>query len=202
MIAHRSIEKVFPADRHSAVAIAGAAGTGHRDGPALPDPARALREGRRHASQPRGQGEPARPDGARATCPWRCRASSSCPCSPATTCARKRAASSPTTSPAAATRRPTSTPPAPAGATPRHRSSSASARLAATRRSSWPWQRSTRPPTRTPPPAGRTRSGASTRSWPPSTPTGYARLEDAEVAEHFRHVLERRRRAARGVSRS
>ena len=27
MIAHRSIEKVFPADRHSAVAIAGAAGT-------------------------------------------------------------------------------------------------------------------------------------------------------------------------------
>ena len=65
-IAHRAMEKVFPADRYSAVAIAGAAGPGRRDGPPLPDPARALREGRGGRPQPRGQGQPARPDGARA----------------------------------------------------------------------------------------------------------------------------------------
>ena len=38
-------------------------------------------------AQPRGQGQPARPDGARPTCPRRCRASSSCRSSPATTSA-------------------------------------------------------------------------------------------------------------------
>ncbi len=63
LISHRSIEKVFPADQHSGVAIAGAAGPGHRDGQAVPAPARALREGRGRGAQPRGQGQPARPDG-------------------------------------------------------------------------------------------------------------------------------------------
>ena len=37
---------------------------GHGDGQALPAPARALREGRGHAAQPRGQGQPALADGA------------------------------------------------------------------------------------------------------------------------------------------
>jgi hypothetical protein len=37
---------------------------GGGDGEALPAPARALREGRGHAAQPRGQGQPAVPDGA------------------------------------------------------------------------------------------------------------------------------------------
>ena len=40
--------------------------TGGGDGQALPDPARALREGRGRGPQPRGQGQPAGPDGARA----------------------------------------------------------------------------------------------------------------------------------------
>ena len=88
VIAHRAMEKVFPADRYSAVAIAGAAGIGRRDGPALPDPARALREGRgRRRSASR-----ARPTSwarwCASTCPWPCRAWSWCRCSPATTSAR------------------------------------------------------------------------------------------------------------------
>ncbi len=39
-------------------------GPGHRDGQAVPAPARALREGRGRGAQPRGQGQPARADGA------------------------------------------------------------------------------------------------------------------------------------------
>ena len=39
------------------------------------------------------------------------------------------------------------------------------------RRSTSPSRRCSRPPTRTPPPAGPTSSGASTRRWPPSPPT-------------------------------
>ena len=84
-IAHRAMEKVFPADRFSAVAIAGAAGHGRRDGPALPDPARALREGRGRRPQPRGQGQPARPRWCASTCPWPCRASPWSRSSPAST---------------------------------------------------------------------------------------------------------------------
>ena len=77
LISHRAMEKVFPADRHSGIAIAGAAGPAHRDGQALPAAARALREGRGRRAQPRRQGEPAEPDGPRRTCPRRCKASSS-----------------------------------------------------------------------------------------------------------------------------
>ena len=117
-IANRRIEKVFAADDHSGVAIAGAAGPGGRDGPALPGPARALREGRGRAAEPRGQGQPARADGARPTCPPRCRASWSSRSSPATTSAASAAGCSPTTSPAASTKKPTTRPTARAASTP------------------------------------------------------------------------------------
>ena len=50
LISHRHMDKVFPADRHSGVAIAGAAGPGGRDGQDVPAPARALREGRGRVS--------------------------------------------------------------------------------------------------------------------------------------------------------
>ena len=127
-IAHRTMEKVHPADRHSGVAIAGAAGPGHGDGEAVPAPARALREGRRG----RPSAWRAKPTSCRRwsgrTWPWPCRASSSCRSSPATTCAAALAGSTPTTRPAAATRRPTSTPTAPGAVTPGPRSSSAGAR--------------------------------------------------------------------------
>ena len=64
-IASRRIEKVFPADDYSGVAIAGAAGPGGRDGEALPGAARALREGAGRRAQPRRQGQSARPARAR-----------------------------------------------------------------------------------------------------------------------------------------
>ncbi len=66
VIAHRAMEKVFPADRYSAVAIAGAAG------PAV-EMVRLFQTQLEHyekvegvGPQPRGQGQPAGPDGARA----------------------------------------------------------------------------------------------------------------------------------------
>ena len=52
-----------------------------RDGQALPDPARALREGGRGGAEPRGQGQPARARWCASTSPWPCRDSWSCPCS-------------------------------------------------------------------------------------------------------------------------
>ena len=52
LIAQRDIEKVFPADAYSVVGIAGTAGIGDRDGPALPGGARALREDRGHPRSP------------------------------------------------------------------------------------------------------------------------------------------------------
>ena len=85
LISHRTIEKVFPADRYSGRRHRRRRRPGHGDGEALPAPARALREGRGRHAQPRGQGQPARPDGPRATCRPPCRASSSCRSSPATT---------------------------------------------------------------------------------------------------------------------
>ena len=86
---------------------------------ALPDRARALREGRGHRPQPRGQGQPARPDDPPATCPMAMQGLAVVPLFAGYDLRRRsRAASSSTTSPAAATRRPTSTPPAPAAATP------------------------------------------------------------------------------------
>ena len=89
-IASRRIEKVFPADDFSGVAIAGAAGPGGRDGAAVPGAARALREDRGRArSRSR-----ARPTSSRRwcapTCPPPCRASSSCRSSPASTTAAAR----------------------------------------------------------------------------------------------------------------
>ena len=63
IIAQRDIEKVFPADEFSAVGIAGSAGTRGRDGPPVPDRARALREDRGHHLVDGRQGQPAgRPD--------------------------------------------------------------------------------------------------------------------------------------------
>ena len=84
-IASRRIEKVFPADDFSGVAIAGAAGPGGRAGEALPGAARALREDRGRDALARGQGQPARPAREAATCPRPCRASWWSRCSPATT---------------------------------------------------------------------------------------------------------------------
>ena len=93
--------------------------SGGRDGEAVPGAARALREGagrRRSASK-------ARPTSSASscapTCPPRCRASSSCRCSPGyDTSAASAAACSPTTSPAAATRSSTSRRKARAASTP------------------------------------------------------------------------------------
>ena len=58
LISHRTMEKVYAADRHSGVAIAGAGRSGDGHGEALPTPARALREGRGQRAQPRRQGQP------------------------------------------------------------------------------------------------------------------------------------------------
>ena len=85
IIAHHAMEKVFPADRYSAVAIAGTAGHGDRDGPALPGPARALREGRgRRPSRSRAR-PTSWPRWCASTCRWPCRASPSSRSSPAST---------------------------------------------------------------------------------------------------------------------
>ena len=104
MIASRRIEKVFAADDFSGVAIAGAAGPGDRDGEAVPGAARALREGAGRRAQPRGQGQPARP--ARARQP--ARGDAGLRGRPAVRrlrpSTRATVASSPTTSPAAATK--------------------------------------------------------------------------------------------------
>ena len=119
LIATSTMEKVFPADRFSGVAIAGAAGPGGRDGEAVPAAARALREGGGHRPQPRGQGQPARADGAQQPPGRHAGPRRSCRCSPATTCAGARGACSSTTSPAAATRsRDHVESPAPAACTP------------------------------------------------------------------------------------
>ena len=86
-IAHRSIEKVFPADQHSAVAIAGAAGT-------AVEMVRLFQTQLEHYEKVEGvarSASRARPTSSvrwsRPTCRWRCRAWSSSRCSPATTCA-------------------------------------------------------------------------------------------------------------------
>ena len=72
-------------------------------------------------------------------------------------------------------------------------SSSAGARAwPRTRRSTWRSSRSTTPPTRTPPPAGPTRSAASTRSSPSSTRQGYREVPEAEVAERFGALIARK----------
>ena len=87
LISHRTMEKVFPADRYSRRRHRRRRRAGHRDGEAVPAPARALREGRGHAPS----ASRARPTSSArwcaATCPRPCRASPSCRSSPATTCA-------------------------------------------------------------------------------------------------------------------
>ena len=118
LISHQTMEKVFPADRHSGVAIAGAAGPAMEmvklfqlqlehyekvEGTVL------SLEGKANQLGADGAQQPARPP---------CRASPSCRCSPATTCAAARAACSSTTSPAAATRSRTTRAPARAASTP------------------------------------------------------------------------------------
>ena len=123
-IAQRDIEKVFPADDFSAVAIAGAAG------PAI-EMVRLFQTELEHYEKI--EGFPLSLEGKAnklgqmvgATFPWPCRAWSCCPCSAATTPAGRPAASSATTSPAAAGRTPTTTPPARAARTPAAASRSA-----------------------------------------------------------------------------
>ena len=127
-IASRRIEKVFPADDFSGVAIAGAAGPAVEMVQAVPDPARALREGAGRRAQPRRQGEPARPDGAGQPA----RRDAGLRGGAALRGLRRRAAaaaaSSPTTSPAAGTRRSTTRRRARAACTPATGSRPAGAR--------------------------------------------------------------------------
>ena len=159
-------------------------GGGHRrgrrlrrgDGPPLPDPARALREGRGGRALA-WRGRPT--SWARwcaSTCPWPCRAWPSSRCSPATTCARG-------TGPHLHLRRHRR--PLRGGRLPGDRLGRArrphhhQARLprrACRGRGGRAGHRapSTRRPTRTRPPAGPTSSGASSRWWPRSPRTGYA----------------------------
>ena len=119
------MEKVFPADRHSGVAIAGAAG------PAM-EMVKLFQLQLEHYEKVEGtplslegKANQLLDDGAAATCRRPCRAWSSCRSSPATTCAAARGGCSATTSPAAATRSGTTWPPARAACTPAPSSSSA-----------------------------------------------------------------------------
>ena len=79
MIASRRIEKVFPADDFSGVAIAGAAGPAVEMVKLFQVQLEHYEKVAGRRAQPRGQGQPARPAGARPTCPRRCRASSVVP---------------------------------------------------------------------------------------------------------------------------
>ena len=65
LISHRTMEKVVPGRPPQRRRHRRRGRSGDGDGQALPAPARALREGRGHAAQPRGQGQPALDDGAR-----------------------------------------------------------------------------------------------------------------------------------------
>ena len=126
----------------------------HRDGPAVPGRARALREARGRDAEPRGQGQPALRDD-----PRQPRDGDAGPRRrPAVRRLRPRAGrsagSSATTSPAAATRSTASTASAPAAASPAapsRRSTPTTSRRR--RRSSSPSTPSTTPPTTTPRPA-------------------------------------------------
>ena len=118
MIASRRIEKVFPADDFSGVAIAGAAGPAVEMVKLFQVQLEHYEKVQGDDAEPRGQGQPARPARARRTCPPRCRASWSSRCSRATTPRATAAASSATTSPAAATRSSTSRRRARAASTP------------------------------------------------------------------------------------
>ena len=115
-IASRRIEKVFPADDTSGVAIAGAAG------PAV-EMVRLFQTQLEHYEKIEGEGLSLEGKAnqlallVRANLPPRCRASSSCRCSPATTSVADAGASSASTSPAGSTRSSTSRPTARAAST-------------------------------------------------------------------------------------
>ena len=108
-VASRRIEKIFKADDLSGVGIAGAAGPGHGDGQALPDRARALREGRGREPLARRQGQQAGPDDPHEPAGGHAGPRRWCRSSRASTRRPAWAACSSTTSPAAATRSATTT---------------------------------------------------------------------------------------------
>ena len=127
LISHRAMEKVVAGRpllgrRHRR---RGRPGDG--DGQALPAAARALREGRGHRAQPRGQGQPAVDDGARQPAGGDAGHGRRADLRRLRPAPQTRGACSPTTSPAAATRSRTTSPPARAACTPARSSRSATA---------------------------------------------------------------------------
>ena len=118
VIAQRDIEKVFPADEFSVRRHRRLRGPRGRDGAAVPDRARALREDRGHHAvdgrqgQPAGRADPRQPRAGHAGPRRRAAVRRLRPRPPA------RAGSSATTSPADGTRRPPSTRSAPARCSP------------------------------------------------------------------------------------
>ena len=172
LISHRAMEKVVEADRHSGVAIAGAAG------PAM-DMVRLFQLQLEHyekvegvAAQPGGQGQPAVDDDPRQPAGGDDGPRRRADLRRLRRAPRRSAGCGPTTSPAAATRSASTWPPARAACTPAPSSSSATATRSTGRRpSTSPAGRCGRPPTPTRPPAVPTRCAASTRSSPRSPPT-------------------------------
>ena len=108
-IAHRNMEKVHPADRHSGVAIAGPP-AGDGDGALVPN---FQLEHYEKVEETRSAWR-AKPTNSPRWCvptwPWPCRALWWSRCSPGSTCAGKWAGSTPTTRRVAATKRPISMP--------------------------------------------------------------------------------------------
>jgi len=189
-IAYRNMEKVFPADRFSAVAIAGAAG------PAV-EMVKLFQTQLEHYEKVEGavltlEGKANQlSQMIRANMPMAMQGLAVVPLFAGWTIAGGREGSSPMTSPADGMRRRTSRPPDPAVATRRRPSSSV---FATTSLATKPWSsrltRCTRPPTRTRRPAGRTRFG-----YLPIIATvdvtGFTRLAEEEVAARFAAVLAR-----------
>ena len=149
---------------------------GDGDGPAVPAPARALREGRGHLAQPRGQGQPAVDDGPRQPAGG--------DAGPRRRADLRRLRPAPGHRAAVGLRRHRR--PLRGARLRRHRLGQPArrhrhqARLPRRprprrRRSTWPAGRCGRPPTPTRPPAGPTRCAASTRSSPRSPPTASPR---------------------------
>ena len=117
-ISHREIEKVYPADRWSGVAIAGAAGPAMEMVKLFQLQLEHYEKVEGDAAEPRGQGQPARHDGAQPPAGRHAGPGGGARCSPATTSDARSAACSSTTSPAAATRSATTPPPGRAASTP------------------------------------------------------------------------------------
>ena len=193
LISHRTMEKVYPADRHSGVAIAGAAG------PAM-DMVKLFQLQLEHYEKVEGveltlegkanqlAGDGPQPPAGRHAGPRRRAALRRLRHPP-----RAPAACSSTTSPAAATR---SRNFATTGSGSLHAGTVDQARLPRGprprgARSTSPSRRCSTPPTRTPPPAAPTSSAASTRRWPPSPTSGFERVDEAEIADRFRQLVDR-----------